>query len=289
MKAKFFLRFGAGMVFSGYWWLRSHPSSPLLVLWRWRLENHLTTCASMMHWSLLVFPHGARVRQIFTILQVGGGGTGLRERGNDTSKSTGRSGRQKAATRRNMRREERVTVQGPVKEQQPEGMSHRGEVPAHPLLFRPETVMLELDAGRIKMAPDGSGPQEGVVGSRASLSLAERARRDLFTGSKPFGVRLQKLQVSTPGPSHVPTPRVRGSMACAGQPRGSVVLTAISRRRTWDDMFANRLQWDRRPRLRSMSLLITIFFLRPPSATLQTPSVALEPTPQREGGMYVLL
>ena len=26
-----------------------------------------------------------------------------------------------------MRREERVTVQGPVKEQQPDGMSHRGE------------------------------------------------------------------------------------------------------------------------------------------------------------------
>ena len=52
--------------------------------------------------------------------------TGLRERGNDTSKSTGRSGRQKVATRRNMRREERVTVQGPVKKQQPDGMSHRG-------------------------------------------------------------------------------------------------------------------------------------------------------------------
>ena len=52
--------------------------------------------------------------------------TGLRERGNDTSRSTGRSGRQNAATRRNMRREERVTVQGPVKEQQPDGMSHRG-------------------------------------------------------------------------------------------------------------------------------------------------------------------
>ena len=52
--------------------------------------------------------------------------TGLRERGNDTSKSTGRSGRPKAATRRNMRREERLTVQGPVKEQQPDGMSRRG-------------------------------------------------------------------------------------------------------------------------------------------------------------------
>ena len=52
--------------------------------------------------------------------------TGLRERGNDTSRSTGRSGRQNAATRRNMRREERVTVQGPVKKQQPGGLSHKG-------------------------------------------------------------------------------------------------------------------------------------------------------------------
>ena len=49
---------------------------------------------------------------------------GLRERGNDTSRSIGRSGRQNAAIRRNMRREERVTVQGPVKKQQPDGMSH---------------------------------------------------------------------------------------------------------------------------------------------------------------------
>ena len=55
--------------------------------------------------------------------------TGLRERGNDTSRSTGRSGRQNAATRRNMRREGRVTVQGPVKEQQPDGMCHRGSNP----------------------------------------------------------------------------------------------------------------------------------------------------------------
>ena len=51
---------------------------------------------------------------------------GLCECGTDTSKSTSRSGQQKAATRRNMRREERLTVQGPVKEQQPDGMSHRG-------------------------------------------------------------------------------------------------------------------------------------------------------------------
>ena len=54
------------------------------------------------------------------------GGAGLRERGNDTGRSTGRSGRQNAATRRNMRREDRVTVQAPVKEQPPDGMSHRG-------------------------------------------------------------------------------------------------------------------------------------------------------------------
>ena len=52
--------------------------------------------------------------------------TGLRKRGNDTSKSTGRSSRQKAATRRNMRREERGTFQGPVKKRQPDGVSHGG-------------------------------------------------------------------------------------------------------------------------------------------------------------------
>ena len=69
-------------------------------------------------------------------LCVGGGGTNGTSRhiqhspGTPTtglrSRSTGRSGRQNAATRRNMRREERVTVQGPVKKQRPNGMSHRG-------------------------------------------------------------------------------------------------------------------------------------------------------------------
>ena len=53
--------------------------------------------------------------------------TGLRELGNDT-RSTGRSGRQNTATRRNMRRDERVSVQGPVKKLQPDGMSHGGGV-----------------------------------------------------------------------------------------------------------------------------------------------------------------
>ena len=51
-----------------------------------------------------------------------------RERENDTSRNAGRSGRRNAATRRGMRREERATVQGPVKKQQTDGMSHRGTV-----------------------------------------------------------------------------------------------------------------------------------------------------------------
>ena len=46
--------------------------------------------------------------------------------GGGGGESTGRSGRQNAATRRNMRREERVTVQGPVKRLQPDGMLHGG-------------------------------------------------------------------------------------------------------------------------------------------------------------------
>ena len=56
--------------------------------------------------------------------------TGLRERRNNTSRGTSRSGRQKVATRRNMRREERVTVRAPVKEQQPDGVSHGGCPPS---------------------------------------------------------------------------------------------------------------------------------------------------------------
>ena len=40
----------------------------------------------------------------------------------------GRSSPQKAATCRNVRREEPVTVQGPVKKQQPDGMSHQGAI-----------------------------------------------------------------------------------------------------------------------------------------------------------------
>ena len=67
--------------------------------------------------------------------------TGLRERGNDTGRSTGRSGRQKAATRRNMRREERVTVQGPIKKQQPDGMSHGGVHTSHHSFSRLLTVV----------------------------------------------------------------------------------------------------------------------------------------------------
>ena len=51
-------------------------------------------------------------------------GSANAETTNDTSRSS--SGRQKAATQRNMQREDRVTVQGPVKKQQPDGMSHRG-------------------------------------------------------------------------------------------------------------------------------------------------------------------
>ena len=44
-----------------------------------------------------------------------------------------RSGRQNAATRRNMRREERVTVRGPVKRQQPDGMPHGAKADFLPL------------------------------------------------------------------------------------------------------------------------------------------------------------
>ena len=55
-----------------------------------------------------------------------------RQRGNDTTRHTGRSGRQNAVTQRNMRREERVTVQGPVKKQRPEECHAGGLAPNSP-------------------------------------------------------------------------------------------------------------------------------------------------------------
>ena len=59
--------------------------------------------------------------------------TGPRKHGNNTTRNTGRSGCQNAATQSNMRRKERVTVQGPVKKPQLDEMSHRGAAGVHPL------------------------------------------------------------------------------------------------------------------------------------------------------------
>ena len=81
--------------------------------------------------------------------------------GNDTSRSAGRSGRQSAATRRNMRREERVTVQGPVKKQQPDGMSHRGmrgQTADAVLHLKSSTSHIRISETKIWCIPRGSKP-----------------------------------------------------------------------------------------------------------------------------------
>ena len=118
--------------------------------------------------------------QILGAARGGGGGatTGLRERGNDTSRSTGRSGRQNAATRRNMRREERVTVQGPVKEQQPDGMSHRGAE----CWWR--RALLGGGSGPAVGSPGlggGTGRRRRQPGGRASLPLWGAGRMHCVT------------------------------------------------------------------------------------------------------------
>ena len=56
---------------------------------------------------------------------LGAGGVGTPTNGLRYAETTP-AGTQTAATQRSMQREERVTVQGPVKKQQPDGMSHRG-------------------------------------------------------------------------------------------------------------------------------------------------------------------
>ena len=76
-------------------------------------------------------PPASRMGSVLAVLVLCSGVSGQRggRPGGGGGKSTDRSGRQNAATRRNMRREERVTVQSPVKEQQPDGMSHGGQRP----------------------------------------------------------------------------------------------------------------------------------------------------------------
>ena len=66
----------------------------------------------------MVFCDGYRDAFVTTRL---GGGVGGGRKGDPPQQGKG------AATRRNMRREERVTVQGPVKKQHPDGMSRRGK------------------------------------------------------------------------------------------------------------------------------------------------------------------
>ena len=61
--------------------------------------------------------------------------TGLRERGNNTTRNTSHSSRQNAATQCSMRSEEQVTVQGPVKKQQPDEMSDRGALQTSKWLY----------------------------------------------------------------------------------------------------------------------------------------------------------
>ena len=70
-------------------------------------------------------------------------------------------GRQKAAIRPNMRREERVTVQGPVKEQQPDGMSHRAAwrvgQPVTRVAASPTFACLWQDGWRSSVTAAGTG------------------------------------------------------------------------------------------------------------------------------------
>ena len=121
----------------------------------------------------------------------GGGGapptTGLRERGNDTSRSAAAD--KTAATRRIVRGEERVSVQGPVKKQQPDGMSHTGaclsetgSFLAHRLLCILWCWSCGMEASRgqpVHWVPQGNG---SVFGGQTA-----RVRAELQNGREPFG------------------------------------------------------------------------------------------------------
>ena len=163
----------------------------------------------------------------------GGGLSGLGggERGNDTSKSTGRSGRQNAATRRNMRREERATVQGPVKEQQPDGMSHGGgggrkrhtmphsAQPQHTNHWAPRTRKRHQQEHRPQRPTERSDPTQhakGRTGDCPGPRKGATTRRNVTQGG---GVK----SISERGSCRVGTPfglGMGGWFAAPGQSRG---------------------------------------------------------------------
>ena len=106
-----------------------------------------------------------------------------------TSRNRGRSGRQNAARRRSTRREERVTVQGPVKKQQPDGMSHRGA--AWLILLCLASMML-------------LHPARPMLPSLARMMLIYSAR--LMLQSMSDVAILSRADVAPPSNSDVPTP-----------------------------------------------------------------------------------
>ena len=115
-------------------------------------------------------------------------------RGNDTTRSTGPSGRQSAATRRSTRTGERVTIQGPVKKPQPDGMSHGGgawtaqtvkrppQQPAQPPIRQ---LLGAADAQTAHPATFGTAPAHRPLGSAnaettpagAPAAAADRTQR----------------------------------------------------------------------------------------------------------------
>ena len=123
--------------------------------------------------------------------------TGPRCCGSDTSRNTGNRGRQNAATRRSAQREERPTVQGPVKKPQPNGISHGGGGVQH------MAAQLEV--------PNPTQPNPGV--------------RDALEGGGGYPPPLQGAQ---PMPSHCP-PDAKCQPQWHSQPTVTALATSSNR------------------------------------------------------------
>ena len=119
-----------------------------------------------------------------------------------------------AATRRNVRRAERVTVQGPVKKQEPDGMSHGGGGGPFVFALNPRPLIPFLDppppTPRDALRPMGNAAQRAKLGARLHrrrlVALLPGVRIPFASGPRPTSLVVGRHWQCPPPKKLLPPP-----------------------------------------------------------------------------------